>query len=814
MSPAVADPTTEYGAEPNYPVMPDYGPNNEDLPEQLKRCLLAAVKEVQATGRFVRRQEVLRDAKLRLYDEGIQHVYLNNTYSWTMATPGGSIPSGPNQKNGYFSEYIDDYPIFPAFGQIIRAKLSEHNPSIDFQPDDTNEPSDIESAKAAEALRHDYDRNNDVKLLQQQIVYHWQMGARAVVWTRCEDAPPRFGDISGNPPRRVISTVHGAIEAQVPIFANKREDYGYCILYDDPELKEAKSLYPKIADKLQAGAMCLDEGSYERIARLGIVQSSSGRNANGYGWNIGDASSHLISRGNAWLRANRFQGNENGMDDPFTEAAEWDVSEEAGEILTAGEKLAQLFPDGVHLVVVGAEYARANNQSIDDCLSVSHAYIGKGQSRMPIMWPMVVVQDRFNQGMNLIAESQDHLVPSVYFGGTIQEYAAISKQRAKPGAIRHMKDIPSGIKISDLVYREPDYQIPASAMQFLQFLNGALPEFMLACPPAMWGQSMADNKTAAGLQLAAAQAMGIQGALWDMEVQVFSDIYYQNCIAISNDEKYPDQITIPDLKGRRSVVDKASLTKGKFRCFPDKDSGFPESTNSQRQSMERTVALLAPTPLGMEIMGAPDNAAALVRLSGTGLVIPSALARDKQLREIEILLAQEPEIGDPNVLMVMRKGASVPVIIQAIDQARAAMLQQYQAMLQQQQVEHAGATIAAQVQGGAAPPPAVPPAPPDITIIAKPSVPIWPSDAHNPEGVKCQDYLMSDQCNTELTIGRPSADPMLNGQMVPNIAGVLNVYLHGEAHKNAVPLAWFPGLSGPLPAVGSPPTMAPQPAGS
>lgn len=811
MSPAVADPTNEYESE--IPAPPDYGPGNRNLPIQLKRALIAAAKEVQATGKFMRRQEVLRDAMLRLYDEGIQHVYLNQGYNWTMATPGGSIPSGPNQKNGYFSEYINDYPIFPAFAQIIRAKLSEHDPSIDFQPDDPNEAADVESAKAAEAMRHDYARNNDVKMIQQQIVYHWEMGSRSVVWTRSEDSPPRFGDIAGNPGRRVISTVHGTIEAQVPIFANKLSDYGYCILYDDPEIKEAKAKYPWLKDKIAAGSMCLDESSYERIARLGIVQTSTGRNASGYGWNIGDAMSHLISRGNIWLRANRFTGSDCQMEDLFSEATEFDVTED-GAVMTVGQKLTQLFPSGVHMVCVGSELAEAHNQSMDDCLSVSHAYIGKGQARMPIMFPMVVCQDRFNQGMNLIAESQDHLVPSTWFGGSASEYAAFSKQRAKPGVIRHLKELPSGVKVSDLVYREPDYQIPPSQMAFLELLDGALPQFMLSVPPSIWGAAMADQKTAAGYQLAASQAMGILGALWDMEAQVFADIYYQNCIAISNDDAYPDQITIPDQKGRRSVVDKSSLVKGKFRCFADKDSGFPESTNSQRQSMERLVGLLAPTPLGMQIMGSPDNAAALVRLSGVPLVIPEAVARDKQLREIEILLATEPVIGDKNVLMLMRSGAAVPDIVAAIQAARNAMMAGYQAAMQQQQIEHAGATLAAQATGGAPPPPPVPLPPPDPSKVAKSSVPIWPSDYSQWEASKCQDYLSSDQCNTELKIGRPSPDPALNGEMVPNTPGVLNVFLHWAEHVAAIPAAPMAAPSGPLPAVGSPPKMAPMPAGS
>ena len=817
MSPAVNDPTTDfegedYAGEPEAPPPPRYGVNNRQLPDQLKRALTDAIREAQSSEKFIRREETLQDAKYRFYDMGIQHLFRDAQWNWTAATPGGSYSTGPNSKN-YFSDYIDDYNIFAPFAQIGRAKLSEHDPGIDFQPDDPNEPDDVESAKAAEAMRHDFDRNNDTKLLQQQIVYYWQMGGRCVTWTRTEDSAPRYGDTSGNPPRQVVTTAYGTIESKVPVFANTLADYGYCILYDDPELKEAKQRYSWIAPKLSAGAICLDENSYERIARLGLVQNSAGV-MYGYGWNAGDSMAHLISRGNCFLRTSRFEG----FDDPLEQiTGEDDYDPETGAVVTVKEKLLQIFPDGAHVVCVGSEYAESFNRNMDDCLAVSRPYIGKGQTCMPIMRPMAVLQDRFNQGMNLIAESQDYLVPSTWLSCGVTEYAAITKQRAKPGAFRNLKELPTGKTIQDMVYREPDYQIPDSAMKFLEYISGAIPQFILAMPPAMWGESMSDNRTASGLQLAAAQAMGIQGALWDQQTEHFSQIYYQNCIAISDDDNYPDEITIPNLNGQRAVVQKVSLTKGKFRCFPDKESGFPESTMSQRQAMERVVALLAPTPLGMEVMGAPENAAALVRLSGVPLVIPSAISGEKQSREIEKLLATEPTLAPP-ILMLLRGGADVPTIVKAIDQARQMQAQQYAQQLQafqvqeqQAQTEHAGTVMAGQPTGPA-PMPGTPPPPPDPSQIAKSSVTIWPSDVHKAELKKCQDYLIQESYK-ELTIGRPSpSDPF--GPKVPNVAGVLNVLLHAQEHLAAIPLTWLPQIEGPLPAVGSPPTMAPQPSGS
>lgn len=801
MSPAVGDPTTEYEQQAP-PQAADYGPKYRNLPDQIKNAILAAIRAVQSEEKYTRRDEVLEDAKHRFYDVGVQHLYLNRSWSWTMATPGGSYDLGPNQ-NVYFGDYIDDYPILPAYAQIQRAKLSEHDPGIDFQPDDPNEPDDTESAKAGEALRHDFDRNNDTKLLQQQMVYYWQMGGRCVAWTRSEEKPPRFGYDDGNPQRGTTATLYGCIEAKVPTFASTLADCGYAILYDDPDVKQAKAKYPWIKKRIQSGQTCLDENAYERIARLAIIQNSTGRL---YNWNIGDSVTHLVSRGHCFLRHQNFVE----CDDPVEQPDPTDyVTDEDGDerVITVEEKIKKLYPSGVCAVVVGQEYAESWDASMDDCLSISHAFIGKGQTRMPMMRPMVVIQDRFNQMMNQIAESTDYRVAGTWISCTAAEFGTISKQRAKPGAFRNLKNLPPGADIRQYIYREDDYDIPGSFQKFIEYLQN-LPQFQGAIPAAIWGAAMADNQTAQGYQLAAAQAMGILGSLWDMETQMFADIYYQNCLAIARDDQYPDQIVIPDIKGRRAVVEKASLTKGKFRCFPDKESGFPQSTASLRQAWERTFALIGQTPQGMAVFNESDNIEQYVLTTGINIKVPAAEAGRKQAREIEELLVEPPELSEP-IAAALAGGADIPTLLKLIDQERQQIQSAYTVQLQAFETAHAGAVISAQAANQPVPPKGAPPPPPDISIVAKSSIQVWPSDFHAYEAAKCKWFLSSDACRTQLSIGIP--DTLKPGEMVKNTAGVLNVVLHWEAHEEAAKLQPAP-MMGPLPAVGSPPKLPPQPA--
>lgn len=808
MTPSVLDQPgiDDSGNEPTQPSTADWGTNNRDAPDSIKNAILAAVRDAQGQEKFLRKSEILQDAELRFYDMEVQHIYRNNQDGWSIASPGGSYVFQGAEES--FGEYIDDYNIFSAFALIQQAKLSENMPGIDFQPVDPNQSDDIEAANAAEGMRHDFDRNNDIKELQKEIIYHFQMGGRAVIWTRTDDSPEKFGTSKDGKPRRTgTASVYGCIEAKVPIFAKKRKDFWYCLLYDDPDIKSAKTDYPWIADKITAGRGCLAENSYERLARLQILQGSQG---NRQAFQIGDSIAHLVGRGQCFLRLSAFQSMNEAYVDP--DGAEESIEDDNGpRPIQVKEKIAQVFPDGIHACVVGDEYAEAVNKSMDDAISIGHAFIGKGQNRRPIMKSMVVVQDRFNSSMNYVAETNDFCVPSTWVSCDPQEYAAIKKQKAQPGAFRNLKQLPTGVtSVANAVYSEEGHDIPESFQKYIEMLYTSLPQFQLSLPPSAWGQAMQDQKTASGYQLAAAQAMGIQGTFWTSMTHMMASMYYHNCLSIMNDSEYPEQITIPGEGGKNTIVRKASLTKGNFRAFPDTDSGFPETTAAKRATLERVVTMLGATPIAAQIMGSPDNVAFMVREEGlTELVIPEAEARNKQEREIETLLDGSPRLapeivqlmqgspGDPMAGIPPSSGADVPTLMAAIK----AMIAQGEANVQQQMITNAAMGIAAQATGGAAPPP---PAPFDPASVARSSVPVWESDYHVWEAKKCRDWLSSDERNTEETIGRPSANPEDMGANKPNVAGILNVVLHWQEHLAMAALE-APPVSGPLPAQNMPP---------
>ena len=755
-----------------------YGKNFRDLPTQLKTAILDMVAKFQREEMYYRRMECLQDAEHRFYDNGFQHIYCRNN-SYYSAMPGTTYSVDDDQIT--FGNYIDDYNIFTPFALIQRAKLTENNPGIDFQPINPNEQADMTAAKTAEAMRHDFDRNNDVKGHENALIYHLQMGGRFTQWTRTEDADERFGTGNNGAPRHgSISTVYGCLESKIPLFANDQRDFPYAMVIDDPDIRIAKAKYEWIKEKLQKGQSAYKEEPYERILRLGIVQG--GKNLQ-----IGESISHLIGRLNCWIRIQCFIE----CEDQFV-----DENDPGAEPTTVYEALKSLFPNGVHVCVVGQEYAEAWNESMDDCIETGCAYTGKGQSRMPIMKVMVVVQDRFNSFMNCSAENFDFGQPSIWVTCDPHDYKAIQKQKSEPWAFRHMKQLPAGLKMQDCIYREPPPELPKSFVEYGQFISSTLPQFQLAVPPSIWGQAMADQKTASGYQLASQQAMGILGVFWQVLSKAMAALYYHNCLAIQKDDNFPEDLTI-EKDGISITVHKAALEKGHFRAFADTESGFPESTAAKRQTITNVFTQLGQTPEGLAVLNDPDNVALYLRENGVPEIrVPAAQAREKQMREISELLKESPILAPEIAAMLGGAGpdgqptgsvASLPSIVKAIDQA----IQMGSALQQNAYTDHAADTLAASAQGQQ--PPQMP-VPFDPSSVARSSVSVLQSDFHPDEARKCQDWLSSSERFREETIGSDGK---------PNLAGVLNVFLHWREHVAAGAPAMPP--AGPLKPVGAPP---------
>ena len=761
-----------------------YGQDNRDLPKQLVNALKFAITEKQGQEKFSRRREVIRDRKLRFYADGFQHLSWSGGQGggWAICTPGGTLTNDSGQSM-QCPDFIDDYNVFFPFLRVVSSVGCNSLPGVNFEPIDPKIPEDIDKAKTAETYARAFDRMNDVKAIQEEIWRMFGLSGRTVAWTRTETDGQRFGyEDDGTPKTFQCTSIYGCLESKVPIMARRFDkNFGYCFLYDDPDVRVAKTDYPWIADEIKAGTAALSESMYERTARLGVLNGTKSRAQ------IGDSLTHIVSKINAFLRPSGFTGE--GFNEQFAEAGPEDAKED-GSIMTVGDKLKQLFPEGVRAVFVGDAFAQAFPECIDDHIAIGFPYVGDGMSRPPFMKDIVVPQDALNDMLNGARGGYDTGWGSIWFNADDEDLDALRSQKAAPNAIRGFKCKGSDLALDKNIYEEKGFDLPEGFFKVVQLLRADLPEFILAALPAIQGEEMSDNKTASGLALATTQAKGQLGIMFSSTQRMFASIRYQSALAAAECEQMQGNMTIPGKKGEQNLtISMDKLRKGNFGCYPDEDSSFPESTSQQRATFMQLFTQALQSPAAWQAFDNPDNWELAKNLFGLSeLVLIPSLARDKQLQEIEEMLGEEPVgwIEDPQQLA------------QAMQEWQAQMAQ-WQA--QEQPIAEAAGAIAGQA-GLPAPPSQPPPPQPNTPGALKCSVPIQPLDFNNFEFAKCQEWLSSAE--------RRKQDA--NG----NQAGVMNVLLHALMHQAAIPP---PPMMPPAPMVHKPaakpgaPPSAPQPPG-
>ena len=771
-TPALATPETEPQSDET-PVTPQltteeryqklqslYGERLEKLPTQFVDALRGLVRSFNEQDPFARRREGMRDRKNRFYERSVQHLYETKNGFCSML-PGMTYTTGSGAKL-QAPRYIDDYNIYLAAGRPIDAVLTASPPGIEFRPDDEDSVEDKEAAEAAQESTLVYDRSNDVKGLQLEQVRMFRLSGRTVSWTRTEADAQFFGrNDDGTPKRREKTTFHGTLETKVPITARTQGDCLYAFIFDDPDVKEAKSIYrgtnaegEDIAKKIQAGTATPGESDWQRIARLGILQGTRAVAS------TGDVFDHLTARAHCWMRPNAFT--EGIFEEPSEIAVPWGL--DSADTPTTGDVLREFFPEGVRTIFIGETYVGAKPESMDDHLDIAFPYKGDGMSRQAIMDPFCVFQDTFNDVTNAIRQAIDTGWPSRYYNAE-EDDNSFGSQTAVPYAWIPKK-ARSGQALAQEFHQDPDINIPQSVFGWLQDMIGPIAQLVLATPPSLKGEGDADSKTASGQAQLSAQARGQQGLFWSAMQRQWARIRYQAALCAAKNPDYREQILVPGADPQTSRF--RAISKGHFGAFPDEESSFPESTDQKRAVLQGIIEIALKSPaIGMKILGSPKNWKTILTYNGIPeLEVPDADAWEKQEYEIEELLKGAPYASP-----------------QAIK------------MAQQEYIQAQAAAIAAQQAAGMAPqaPPAFNPASvePD-----QPTIPVDFLDYHAWEFECCREWLSSQDRRDQEAEG--------------NFAGVRNVEIHALMHLKM--MASAPPVPGQMPAApapgGTPPAVS------
>jgi hypothetical protein len=175
-----------------------------------------------------------------------------------------------------------------------------------------------------------------------------------------------------------------------------------------------------------------------------------------------------------------------------------------------------------------------------------------------------------------------------------------------------------------------------------QDLIGPVAQFLTGLFPAIFGGNMEDVKTASGYALARDQAMGRLGLVWRRTKQFYADVLL---LAVDCFRKNrPEDAEIP-LLGPDGVLDARSIRatdlKGNICVHPEADETFPRLKSQQRGVLQQLFGIN--DPVIQRALTEPANLGYIKNVLGlTEMVIPGEDSRNKQLREIQQLLASAP----------------------------------------------------------------------------------------------------------------------------------------------------------------------------
>jgi hypothetical protein len=213
----------------------------------------------------------------------------------------------------------------------------------------------------------------------------------------------------------------------------------------------------------------------------------------------------------------------------------------------------------------------------------------------------------------------------------VAEPAAHYPARARPG-----QPLAAGF------FQPAPAQVPRDMLLHQQDLIGPVSQFLTGLFPAVFGGNMEDVKTATGYALARDQAMGRLGLVWRRMKQFYADLMLLavDCFRKNRPEDAEIPLLGPDGVFDSKVIRLADL-KGNICVHPEADESFPRLKSQQRAVLTQLFAIN--DPVIQRALTEPANLGYMKNVLGlTEMVVPGEDSRNKQLREIQQLLASAP----------------------------------------------------------------------------------------------------------------------------------------------------------------------------
>lgn len=596
----------------------DLGEWNERLDPKLQDCLKRLAQSFCDEFRYPRRLQVMTDWKARCFWRELQHLSWNwGKQSWEAGGPFGTKDGTKAQNQD--SAVLYSTNIYQGFGESYIAILTQSVPQVRFEPEDPDEPADIETAKACEPLRKIIQHENDPIKLMTKAAYHSWNGGLMAAWTRWQE------DKRTHKPRE-FQSIQGAMEVKTPITADAQEDFLYLQFSKEYALASVRSKVkgrdfpPDYWKKIKGGASGDGQDAYERTARISVTQGISLISAGG------DAYANLCTTQRTWMRPEAFLA---------------DMVEDGDR-----DELFRIFPDGAYVEHDSGVYTGSRNENMDECWAVENIMEGDGQFRNGKGTCVISVQERFNDIINLTQDVYEKTVPAAHMDDVMFDIDAMKDQVAMPGA-RYGLDL-SGMQVGDTVaahaFFEPAATVSADMLQYAKELMSDIPEFLTGISSILFGADSEGDKSGKALSIQQNAAMGRIGLPWRTLKRFYAKMMEQAVRCAARNRTDDMRAGVPDQFGKiETIAVRIEDLVGSVRCVPADAEGLPLSSQEKSQRYMLLLQQALTNPVLAQTLALPKNQMLAKQFIGIeDLEIAGAASWAKQMMEIGELLAEAP----------------------------------------------------------------------------------------------------------------------------------------------------------------------------
>lgn len=432
-------------------------------------------------------------------------------------------------------------------------------------------------------------------------------------------AVPQSTSTSNTPNGQEEIDFYGSLELATPPWCSEFFEFPWLQLQFEVHKGKLKSVYPHVADQIQANVPMSAEDVYARATRLAVAQGLPVLHP-------GDAMCNLVTYLRTWLRPWAFDALDNKE---------------------LAQELKQLFPDGCYCAFAGDTYCESRNEKMSEHWRVMHALPGDGQSRPALGDASIDVQDQINTLGNIAIEAFEYGIPPVYADPEVLDFEQLTQRTIEPGV--HVPAKPKqGQQLAQAFFQPTPAQVPQQLFQYMQELMGPTFQLVTGITAAVFGGAMDDVKTAKAYQQARDMSLGRMSVSWNRFKAFYAEVMslgvkcfrenrpgdVERVLPGDNSEFEAKEIRLADLDGNTNAR-------------PDPDETYPRVRSQKEAKLMQVIQMAGEDPVIGGILAEPANLGVIKGILGLDdFDIPGDDARTHQLREIEAMLGN-PGVPNP-----------------------------------------------------------------------------------------------------------------------------------------------------------------------